>query len=399
MSITQDATITTDTAAQLRAIVEELSARFFERGEVAELLMTTMLAGQHALILGPPGTAKSELARDLSSRITSARYYETLLTKFTDPKSVFGPVDVAALTRGEYRQVLEGHATQAHFLFLDEIFKCSSAALNALLSLLNERLYHSEAGGGVIKCDLISCISASNELPDGEELAAIFDRLLVRVEVAYLAEDANFAALLESAVVRRGGDHRTTVDLVDFQLAVDVDVPAIGLPTGVVTTISKLRAELLRAGIAASDRRWRQAIRLLQAAAYLDGRDAVDEDDLAVLAHVLWASPSERPTVERLVLAAGNPTTKVVKEVEELFADLDATFAKLLPGSRATLSEWAIKEAKPKLTRASTQLARLRKAAVTDGRSTVRIDKVIRTHRALQSKLYTEALGFDPTQS
>ena len=112
-----------DTAAALRAITAERSEAFLERTAVVRALVVALLAGQHSLLLGPPGTAKSELARELTSRVDGARYWEILLSKFTDPKRMFGPVDVAALTRGEYTQVFAGRATQCEIAFIDEIFK------------------------------------------------------------------------------------------------------------------------------------------------------------------------------------------------------------------------------------------------------------------------------------
>ena len=101
------------TAKRLRTIAEELSDRFLERGDVVRTLIVAMLARQHSLVLGPPGTAKSELARELTGRIEGAAYWEILLSKFTAPTRMFGPIDVAALGRGEYRQVYEGRATTA----------------------------------------------------------------------------------------------------------------------------------------------------------------------------------------------------------------------------------------------------------------------------------------------
>ncbi len=174
-------------AQRLTAIAAELADLFYERSSVIRALIIALLAGQHSLLLGPPGTAKSELARELTGRIDGARYWEILLSKFTDPKRMFGPVDVAALTRGEYTQVFDGRATQCEIAFIDEIFKCSAGALNETLAFLNERLYHPENGGPPVDCPLISAITASNELPAGEELNAVYDRLLVRLEVGYLA--------------------------------------------------------------------------------------------------------------------------------------------------------------------------------------------------------------------
>ena len=384
-----------DTAGQLRSVSRELSDRFFERDDVVRALVVAMLAGQHSLVLGPPGTAKSELARELTGRIEGAELWEILLSKFTAPTRMFGPIDVGALSRGEYRQVYDGRATTAHIAFMDEIFKCSTAALNETLAFLNERLYHPENGGAPIRCPLISAITASNELPVGEESAAIYDRLLVRIEVGYLADPSNFASLIRSAVTEREATTRTTVSLEQLQDAVTKEVPGVEVPDLVVDAICTLRAALRRQELVASDRRWRQAVRLLQASAYLDGRDAVGENDLTVLTHVLWDSPAQRPAVEREVLQMVNPDARealdLADAIEELEAQLDAKAGQ----SREALNDWAIKEANGKLARAGKKLTSLRREAEASGRSTSSIDRVIARQRAVHARVLTEALGVD----
>src|SRR5260370_15669869 len=223
-----------------------------------------------------------------------ARYWEILLSKFTDPKRMFGPVDVAALTRGEYTQVFAGRATQCEIAFIDEIFKCSAGSLNETLAFLNERLYHPESGGAPIACPLISAITASNELPSGEELGAVYDRLLVRLEVGYLQDPSSFAALVKSAVVAPVPAARSTADLAGLRQAVTTGVPAVEGPDGTVDTVCTLRAALRRHELVCSDRRWKQAVRLLQASAYLDGRQAVEATDLAALTAGLGDSTAWR---------------------------------------------------------------------------------------------------------
>ncbi|MEU5141182.1 AAA family ATPase [Streptomyces sp. NPDC021139] len=391
----QEAPFAPDTAERLRAIGDELSDRFYERADVVRTLLVTLLAGQHSLVLGPPGTAKSELARELTGRIVGASYWEILLSKFTAPTRMFGPIDVAALARGEYRQVYEGRATTAHVAFIDEIFKCSTAALNETLGYLNERIYHPESGGEPVRCPLIGAITASNELPDGEDSAAIYDRLLVRIEVKYLEDPSNFAALVRSAVSRPAAPKRTTVDLAALRHAVAEAVPAVEVPDAIVDAVCTLRAALRRKELIASDRRWRQAVGLLQASAFLDRRPSVADSDLSVLTHVLWDSPAERPTVEREVLHLVNPDAKEALDLADTIEELETQLDAMAGQSREALSEWVIKKAHNQLAMAGKRLERLREEAVVAGRSTSAIDRVTGRQRAVRARVLTEALGVD----
>lgn len=382
-----------DTAAGMRAIVSELSEQFFERSEVTRMLVVAMLARQHSLVLGPPGTAKSDLARELTSRIDGARIWEILLSRFTTPTKMFGPIDIGALAReGRYTQLFDGRATTAHIAFMDEIFKCGPA-LNDALAYLNERLYHPEGGGAPISCPLISAVCASNELPDSEEMAAIYDRLLVRLQVGYLADIGNFAGLMRSAVVVGAPPPRTTVSLAALSDAVANQVPRIEVPDGAVDTLCKLRTSLRRQQIIASDRRWKASVRLLQASAWLAGRAAVDEHDLQTLAHVLWESPTHRATVEREVLQVVNPhageALTLVDGIDEIAAKLDS----MVGQSFEALSKWATKEGNPKLNKAGTRLAELRQESELAGRSTTVIDQALARQWEVQTRVLVEALG------
>ncbi|AWE54204.1 MULTISPECIES: AAA family ATPase [Streptomyces] len=384
------------TAGKLRTIVSELSERFYERDDVVRTLVVTLLAGQHSLMLGPPGTAKSELARDLTSRVEGASYWEILLSKFTSPTRMFGPIDVGALARGEYRQVYEGRATTAHVAFMDEIFKCSTAALNETLGYLNERIYHPENGGEPIRCPLIGAITASNELPDADDSAAVYDRLLVRIEIGYLTDPSNFAALVRSAVrAPAPASTPTTIHLSELQEAVTKSVPAVEVPDAMVDAICTLRAALRRKELIASDRRWRQAVGLLQASAHLDGRTEVTETDLSILTHVLWNSPAERPVVEREVLHLVNPDAKEALDLADTLDELETQLDAMAGRSREALSDWVIKNAHNKLATAGRRLEQLRSEAAGAGRSTTTIDRVTLRQRAVRARVLTEALGLD----
>lgn len=386
-----------DTAGKLRAIGDELSELFYEREFTIRALQAAVLAKQHSLLLGPPGTAKSALARELTSRFTGATYWEILLSKFTDPKRMFGPIDVAALTQGVYRQVFEGRATQCEIAFVDEIFKCGAGALNETLAFLNERLYHPENGGEPIACPLIAAITASNELGSGEETTAIYDRLLVRLEVGYLTDPSNFATLIRSAVTPPGPATVTTVDLAELLHAVEVEVPAIEVPDPIVDAICTLRISLRHAELIVSDRRWRAAVRLLQASAYLAGRTQVEVADLDILTCVLWDSPAERPRVEREIAQLVNPDAKEALDWADTIDQLEATLNAKAGQAKDTISTWALKEANPKLNKAGKRLKKLLADSRKAGRSTAVLDRVLAQHRAVQARVMVEALGMDAT--
>lgn len=381
------------TAEDLRAIVSETSALFSERESVIRSLLVTILAKQHSLLLGPPGAAKSALARELTARVDGANYWEILLSKFSTPPQIFGPVDVAALTKdGEYRQIFEGHATTAHIAFIDEVFKCGDAALNSMLSFLNERSYHPEAGGDPVRCSLIAAITASNELPQTDALEAMFDRLLVRIEVSYIKDPSNFASFLRSAVDGRHTSHPTTITLSELREATEQDVPAVDVPDSVIEQICTLRAQLRRSEITVSDRRWGQAVRLLQASAYLDGRDEVTAEDLVILKDVLWEQISQRSNVEREVLTMVNPDAREALDfldaINEAATELDAMSGQ----SAEKLSAWGFK-ANQDLKRAAGRLDDMKAEAQAAGRSATTLDTIIARCREVRARVAEEALG------
>src|SRR5512136_1263453 len=170
----------------LRAIRDELGQAFLERADVIDGALAALLSGHHVLLIGPPGTAKSMLADELCRRLDGSTYFQWLLTKFTTPEEVFGAVSLRALENDDYRRVTTRKLPEAHIAFLDEVFKANSSILNSLLTLINERRFHN--GRDVIEVPLITLVGASNELPEDDELQALYDRFLLRFVVDYIAD-------------------------------------------------------------------------------------------------------------------------------------------------------------------------------------------------------------------
>jgi MoxR-like ATPase len=278
--------------ARLRTLIGALETGLLERSAAVRLVLLAALAGEHVLLIGPPGTAKSELARRLHRAFDGARYFERLLTRFSTPEELFGPLSLKALENDRYERLTDGYLPTASIGFIDEVFKANSAILNALLTLLNEREF--DNGAGRTRTPLICVIGATNEVPLEEALTAFYDRFLLRVPVAAVS-DAAFAGLLElgpAAAPEVAAVSRS--DLRQWLAARD----AVALPADVVAHLQALRAFLRRCEIGVSDRRWRQLLGVLRTAAFTEGRAGVDALDLWLVPYALAAHPAQVPALQ-----------------------------------------------------------------------------------------------------
>jgi MoxR-like ATPase len=293
--------MTRDLTSRLRSVGEALDAQFLGKSEVIRLLLVAIVAREHAVLIGPPGTAKSALLRTMAE-LVEARYFEYLLTRFTEPNEIFGPVDIAQFREGTYRRRTEGMLPEAEIVFLDEIFKSNSAILNALLSLLNERRFTS--GGQVIKCPLIAAFGASNEVPSDESLGALFDRFLLRIRSDNL-DAYHFNELLQVGVqheVRRlrGAKPEALISAQELH-AIGIELAKrLEFSDAFLSSYKGLVFQIRAEGVTLSDRRVVKMLKLFAASAYLDGRNQADQSDFFVLKHV-WNTEDQASILDGIV--------------------------------------------------------------------------------------------------
>lgn len=308
---------------KLHSLAKWLNGAVIGRQEFIDAMILAVASGQNALALGVPGTAKTMAVRMLAQAIDDGPHtvFDVLLTKFSKPDEVFGPVDIEALSNGEVRRRTAGFLPSARVGVLDEVFKGSSAILNSLLTLANERLFKN--GTDWEKCPTRFLVGMSNELPDDPALlAAFFDRFPLKVMVGYLDEQ-DFTKLLTAPAPTACP---VTITDEDFA-AIDKARSAVKMTEQFAEILATLRAQLRSKQVEISDRRWVQAASIMRAHAILNGRTELTRKDLDVLVYVAWNQPKERDIIKALLPEFANP---FAREVARVIEDAEAQRAAVL---------------------------------------------------------------------
>ena len=342
---------------RFKLLLQEMNRGIYEKNTEISLSLLAALAGESVILLGPPGVAKSMVARQLKTAFRDAQSFEYLMSRFSTPDEIFGPVSIQKLkTSDTYERAVEGYLPTADVVFLDEIWKAGPAIQNTLLTVINEKIFRN--GNREMHLPLKLLVAASNELPaKGEGLEALWDRFVIRIESRPIKLEKNFRAMLldshadflgptdftdstdfsGSTGVSGHADFADNADFSDFKITAEEyaewteKISKIGVKEEVLDAISAIRKSLRavnvdeaaeRRNIYVSDRRWKNIVRLLRTSAFMQDREEVDICDLLPIYHCLWQEPEERDAIRCIVIRAlFSPFAEKLVEMKNALAE------------------------------------------------------------------------------
>ena len=300
-----------DIKTRIQTLLKSLAEGLYERDEAIQLALLSVVAGESIFLLGPPGVGKSLIARRLKYAFKDGVSFEYLMSKFSTPDEIFGPISIKKLKEEDkYERLTDRYLPGANIVFLDEIWKAGPAIQNALLTILNEKIYRN--GDQDIPVAVRGIITASNELPPPKEnLAPIWDRFLIRLQMGNIKQFKHFLDMITDTKDVYHDHIPANLKLSNEELDQwHAQIDAITIPAEVLNTIQLVKVKIdqynqnpnsLDFPLPVFDRRWKKMVRLMRTSAFLNGRSSVNLMDCFLMVHCLWSRPDQKSMVEDII--------------------------------------------------------------------------------------------------
>jgi MoxR-like ATPase len=323
---------------KIENIIEKLNNSLFERIEVIKLAVLAVLAGENIFLIGPPGVAKSLIARRLAQIFSNGTSFEYLMSKYSTPEDIFGPVAISKLKEDIYERKTEKFLPGADIVFLDEIWKAGPSIQNSLLTVMNEKIYRN--GEQEVNIKLKGLIAASNELPQkGQGLDALWDRFIIRTKVGNIEDENSFSKFLKGQKVdfniNLKDSERIGID--EFQKwhkeieKIELTDEAINIIHQIRKAISAFNAKPENSAIYVSDRRWKKITGILKASAFANGRKQTNFMDCFLIGHCIWDDESQIENIKKITDNAilKNMETAEMDKIQKEISKLEKTVEEL----------------------------------------------------------------------
>jgi len=325
------------TFSSLQNFRASLNDAFLERTEIIDGVIASIITEQNCFLFGAPGTGKSELVRQIANGFNGCKFFGYLLSPTTDPSELYGPVAVSKLLEDEYTRDIKGYLPDSNIAFLDELFRGSSAVLNSLLQVLNERTFNN--GKELVQTKIKSVVAATNSFPSEESLQAFCDRFLFRPTIEGLKKPTSKRKLYDWALSGNRPSVKSDLTIESLQI-LKQEADEVKVSDEFIDIFTECMDMLESRGMVISDRRRVQILKFLRGWAIVQGDDTLHPDYLhQTLHHIVYQSEEDLETIKEVVDQVVPTADQFIRSLKKASGGIMNEFNSLRTRNMSNLNE------------------------------------------------------------